>query len=73
MTRDIADVPKKWKKEYVVYDKRYRWVLYRPNKESRLIVEPCQDCRRTFYGSDGKLILTLHRIIHHAKEVMLFG
>ena len=73
MSKDITDVPKKWNKEIIVYDKTYRWMLYRPNKERTLITEPCVECSRTFYGSDGKTILTLHKIIHHTKEAELFG
>ena len=71
--KDITNIPKKWNKEVVVYNKTYRWMLYKPDKERTLVAEQCQDCKRLFYGSDGKLILTLHRIINHAKEVMVYG
>ena len=71
--KDITDIPKKWNKEIIVYDKTYRWVLYKPNHERTLIVEQCQDCGRLFYGLDGKIILTLHKIIHHTKGVVLHG
>ena len=73
MSRDITDIPKKWNKEIIVYDKTYKWMLYKPNKERTLIAEPCLDCSRTFYGSDGKTVLALHKIIHHPNEVMLDG
>lgn len=73
MSRDISGVPKKWDRETIVYDKTYRWMLYKPNRERTLSVEPCSECARTFYGSDGKTVLTLHKIIHHTKEVKVVG
>ena len=42
-------------------------------REKTLIAEPCSDCTRTFYGSNGKTILTLHKIIHHTKEIKTHG
>ena len=57
MSKDITDVPKKWDNETVVYNKTYRWMLYKPYREKTLIAEPCSDCTRTFYGSNGKTIL----------------
>ena len=68
MSNDVIDIPKKWNKEVVVYNKKYRWMLHRPNKERTLVTETCLDCSRTFYGSDGLIVLTLHKIIHHGKE-----
>ena len=73
MSKDITDVPKKWDNETVVYNKTYRWMLYKPDREKTLIAEPCPDCTRTFYGSNGKTILTLHKIIHHTKEIKTHG
>jgi len=73
MSRDISGVPKKWDRETIVYDKTYRWMLYKPNMERTLVAEPCSECARTFYGSDGKAVLTLHKIIHHTKEVKVVG
>ena len=73
MSKDITDVPKKWDNETVVYNKTYRWMLYKPDREKTLIAEPCSDCTRTFYGSNGKTILTLHKIIHHTKEIKTHG
>ena len=73
MSKDITDVPKKWDNETVVYNKTYRLMLYKPDREKTLIAEPCSDCTRTFYGSNGKTILTLHKIIHHTKEIKTHG
>ena len=73
MSRDISGVPKKWDRETIVYDKTYRWMLYKPNMERTLVAEPCSECTRTFYGSYGKAVLTLHKIIHHTKEVKVVG
>ena len=73
MSRDISGVPKKWDRETIVYDKTYRWMLYKPNMERTLVAEPCSECTRTFYGSDGKTVLTLHKIMHHTKEVKAVG
>ena len=71
--KDITNIPKKWNKETVVYNNTYKWMLYKPDKNRTLVTEPCLDCARTFYGSDGKIVLTLHKIIHHSKEAELLG
>ena len=67
--KDITNIPKKWNKEVVVYNKTYKWMLYKPDKQRTLVAEPCLDCSRIFYGDDGKMILKLHRIINHVRVI----
>lgn len=69
----FSDIPKKMEKKTIVYDSTYRWMLYKPDQNNSMLVEPCVDCSRTFYGSDSKIILTLHRILFHEKEADLVG
>ena len=48
--KDITSIPKKWNKEIIVYDKTYKWMIYKPNKERTLITEPCLDCSSHWYS-----------------------
>lgn len=66
---NMATVPSKWKNTTIVYDEKYHWMVYRPNRDLNK-PSPCADCSKIFYGDDGKIILKLHRILNHARDVV---
>ena len=67
-TVNITPVPTKWARTTVIYNKKYHWMVYKPNRDLNMPI-PCADCNKIFYGDDGKIVLQLHRILNHVRDI----
>ena len=66
---DKLDIPKNLVNKRIIYDEKYKWMMYKPNQTKPLSSDPCPDCNRIFYGNNGETTLKLHKIIVHMRDV----
>ena len=70
MIETRSTIPKRMSEINAVFSKKYGWCKYTPDHGYGLITSACTECTKKFYGLDSFIVLTLHKILSHEKEVV---